>query len=207
MISIRQIQIVVCALVAACTGAGAADVPVMSDTKLIKVPLTRQATDYTCGAAAVQSVIGFYGENIRESALAKELHTTPTVGTAYKNILSFAKRHGYKSSVYRNCSLDSLTKLVDAGTPVICLIQAWPERKVHYATDWEDGHYVVAVGHDTANIYFMDPCTLGKYTFIPRQEFLTRWHDTDGKEKLVHFAMTLTKPGQHHNPDEIVKMD
>jgi predicted double-glycine peptidase len=197
----------ICALLLACPGASAADVPRMSSTKLIKVPLTRQATDYTCGAAAVQSVIGYYGDNIRESALAKELHTTPAVGTGYKNILSFAKHHGYKSAVYRNSSLDALAKMIDSGTPVICLIQAWPERKVNYSTDWADGHYVVAVGHDPANIYFMDPCTLGKYTFIPRAEFLTRWHDTDGKERLTHFALTLTKPARPADPDEIVRMD
>lgn len=32
--------------------------------KLIRVPLTRQATDYTCGAAALQSVFG-YGHKAR----------------------------------------------------------------------------------------------------------------------------------------------
>ncbi|MBX9691921.1 MAG: hypothetical protein K2Z81_06015, partial [Cyanobacteria bacterium] len=34
--------------------------------KLIKVPLTRQSTDYTCGVAALQSVLAFFGEDIRE---------------------------------------------------------------------------------------------------------------------------------------------
>jgi hypothetical protein len=55
----------------------------------------------------------------------------------------------------------------------------------------------------------MDPCTLGKYTFIPRDEFLRRWHDTDGKEKLTHFAMTLVKRSAKttHDPDEIVPME
>lgn len=181
--------------------------PSLSQLKLIKVPLTRQATDYTCGAAAVQSVIGYYGDNIRESALAKELRTNAAVGTGYQNILAFAKRHGYKVSVYKDCTIIALEKLIDNGLPVICLIQAWPERKVNYATDWEDGHYVVAVGYDRDNIYFMDPCTLGKYTFIPRAEFLTRWHDTDGKERLSHFAMTLTRAGPRHDSDEIVRME
>jgi predicted double-glycine peptidase len=135
------------------------------------------------------------------------LRTTPVVGTGYKNIQTFAKRHGYKTAIYKNSTVPALEKLLDAGTPVICLIQAWPERKVNYAKDWDDGHYVVAVGYDKNNLYFMDPCTLGKYTFIPRAEFLTRWHDTDGKERLSHFAMTLTKAATHHNPDEIVRLE
>lgn len=183
--------------------------PRLGDVKVIKVPLTRQATDYTCGAAAVQSIIGFYGDNVRESALATQLKTNSKVGTAYRNIEAYAKRHGYACTVYKNCTLAGLEKMVDAGTPVLCLIQAWPERKVDYSKDWEDGHYVVAVGYDANNVYFMDPCTLGKYTFIPRGEFLRRWHDTDGNDKLTHFALTLTKPGSKgaHNPDEIVPME
>jgi predicted double-glycine peptidase len=181
--------------------------PRVADLNLIKVPLTRQATDYTCGAAAVQSVIGYYGDNVREEALARELRTNSVRGTAYQQILAYAKRHGYKTAVYKNSSLESVQKLLDAGTPVICLIQAWPERKVDYTKDWEDGHYVVAVGHDASNVYFMDPCTLGQYTFIPKAEFLQRWHDTDGKERLTHFAMTMTKPTPKHDPDQIVKME
>lgn len=187
--------------------AAAVAAPSLSDLKLIKVPLTRQATDYTCGAAAVQSVIGYYGTNVREEALAKELRTNSIIGTQYKNIVGYAQRHGYKSSVYKNCTIAALEKLIDTGSPVICLIQAWPERKVNYAKDWEDGHYVVAVGYDHDNVYFMDPCTLGKYTFIPRNEFLSRWHDTDGKERLMHFAMTVTKPKPAHNPDEISRLE
>ena len=92
--------------------------------------------------------------------------------------------------------------------PVICLIQAWTDRKGNnYAKDWDDGHYVVAVGYDPKNIYFMDPCTLGNYTFIPTDEFLQRWHDKDTSEKLNHFALTLTKPKPAFNPSVIQKME
>ena len=185
----------------------AAAVVLSGSTKLIKVPMTRQATDYTCGAAAVQSVIGYYGEDIRESALAKELHTNSTIGTAYKQIEAFGKRHGYKVAVHKNASLTDLKKLIDGGTPAICLIQAWPERKVDYAKDWEDGHYVVAIGYDANNMYFMDPSTLGRYTFIPIDEFLKRWHDTDGKERLHNFIMTVTKPKAQFSQDEIVRLE
>jgi predicted double-glycine peptidase len=195
---------------ALCVDADAARTnPRMSDVKLIKVPLTRQATDYTCGAAATQSVIGYYGDNVREAALATQLKTNSKIGTAYRNIEAYAKRHGYECKVYKNSTLPALEKMVDSGTPVMCLIQAWPERKVDFGKDWDDGHWVVAVGHDANNMYFMDPCTLGKYTFIPRDEFLRRWHDTDGKEKLTHFAMTLVKRSAKttHDPDEIVPME
>src|SRR5205823_4615259 len=51
-----------------------------------------------------------------------------------------------------------------------------------WATDWDDGHWVVAVGYDKNNLYFMDPSTAGRYTYIPKAQFLERWHDIMGKD-------------------------
>lgn len=176
-------------------------------SNLIRVPMTRQATDYTCGVAALQSVFMFFGDEILESVLSKNLKADPKEGTAYQQIVRVAKSKGYTVEVFKNMTLESLKSLIDKGKPVIVLIQAWPERKVNYETDWEDGHYVVAIGHDKENIYFMDPSTLGNYTFIPIKEFLTRWHDTDSKVKLEHFGMLVEKPQPIYKPSAILKME
>lgn len=175
--------------------------------RLIRVPLSRQATDYTCGASALQSVLGYYGENVREAALAKQLRSNYEAGTRYQDIARIAKKRGYSVSIIRNAKLENLKALLDKGIPAICLIQAWPERHVNYKDDWDDGHYVVAIGYDENNVYFMDPCTLGNYTFIPTSEFLDRWHDRTTGERLVHFIMTVTKPKPAFDPEAIVKME
>lgn len=104
-------------------------------------------------------------------------------------------------------TIADLKKTIDAGKPVICLIQAWADKAVDYSNDWEDGHYVVAIGHDSDNIYFMDPSTLSNYTFIPTKEFVNRWHDTDGKEKLVHFGLIIEKAKAKYNPSSFLKLD
>jgi predicted double-glycine peptidase len=179
----------------------------LKDQRIIRVPLTRQATDYTCGAAALQSVLGYYGENFREGVLAKELRSNNTYGTSYKRIASFAQKHGYTVKIIRDAQLEQLKSLLDAQQPSIVLIQAWPEKEVNYAADWDDGHYVVAVGYDDKNVYFMDPCTIGNYTFIPVSEFMDRWHDRTTGEKLEHFIMTVSKPKAAFNPLEIKKME
>ena len=72
-------------------------------------------------------------------------------------------------------------------------------------TDWEDGHYVVAIGYDNKNIYLMDPSTLGNYTFIPIPEFLDRWHDQDPytSEFLIHFGMVIDKGQPQYDFREI----
>ncbi len=174
---------------------------------LIKVPMSRQATDYTCGVAALQSVLAYYGDEQREDALAKELRSGPKHGTAYQEIMRVAQKKGFSVEVFTDISMDDLKKLIDLGKPVICLIQAWPEKKVDYVNDWDDGHYVVAIGYDENNIFFMDPSTLGNYTFIPIREFLERWHDTDLKERLVHFAMVVEKSKPKYDPEACVKME
>ena len=175
---------------------------------LIRVPLARQATDYTCGVAALQSVLGYFGEEVREDALAKQLHSNSKDGTGFAEIVKFARKHGYTVTTTTAMTIDALKKQLDARHPVIMLIQAWPERKVNYKTDWDDGHYVVAVGYDRSNLFFMDPSTLGNYTFIPERELLDRWHDTDSKMKLQHFGMIISKAGAaRYDSREAKRMD
>lgn len=175
---------------------------------IIKIPMTRQATNYTCGVAALQSVLMFYGDEFLESDLAKLLKANPQEGTAYAEMKRFSESKGYNVQVYKDMKVTDLKKLLDAGKPVICLIQAWPERKVNYKTDWDDGHYVVTIGYDDGNVYFMDPSTLGNYTYIPTDEFLVRWHDTDSKVKLNHFGMVVQKKAKRaYHADGVKKLE
>ena len=174
---------------------------------LIHVPPVRQATAYTCGVAALQSLLAYYGDEFREGSLAGKLKAGPVHGTSYHRIERFAQARGYQVQVLRDLSLADLESLLERRTPVLVLLQAWADRKTDYATDWDDGHYVVAIGYDSANIYFMDPSTIGCYTFVPVKEFLQRWHDTDGKERLVHFGMVIGGKSPNFSYREIKYME
>jgi hypothetical protein len=92
---------------------------------------------------------------------------------------------------------------------VLLPLQAWPTSPVDYREDWDDGHWAVAVGYDSENLYFMDPSTLGNYTFIPVREFLERWHDADmdGETELRHFMLILSKEKAVYDPEAILKME
>jgi predicted double-glycine peptidase len=182
-------------------------VPMELPAVLIRVPLTRQSTDYTCGVAALQSVMGYYGDEIREDTLAKALGADRKDGTRYRKIVLFAKKKGYTVVSEHNMTVDQLQKAIDQGRPVVVLIQAWRDGKREYKHDWDDGHYVVAVGYDRQNFFFMDPSTLGNYAYIPIGEFLDRWHDTDGKEKLVHFGMSISKKAAKFNAQEVKRLE
>jgi len=174
----------------------------------IRVPMTRQSRDYTCGTAALQSVLAYYGEEFRDDELEKKLKSNAKDGTAYLEMVRFALEKSFQVDIIKEMKLERLKSDIERGLPVICLIQAWSEQSsVDYKQDWDDGHYVVAIGFDTNNIYFMDPSTLGNYAYIPIPEFLSRWHDTDGKERLENFGMVISRDPPAFKPDAIKKIE
>ncbi len=176
--------------------------------RCIKVPLTRQAKDYTCGVAATQSILGYYGDDYRQDVLEQDLKTTQD-GTSYKDIESFAISLGYSVDVFLDMTEEQLRSNLDQRMPVMLQIQAWADNlPADYKNDWDDGHWVIAVGYDSDNYYFMDPSTLGNYTYIPRTEFPDRWHDVDNDgTQLIHFGMIIKRGQPVFVYDTVTKMD
>ena len=113
-------------LLAALAAIYSSNLPFCASENLIAVPMTRQATDYTCGAAAVQSLFGYFGEDINEGDLAKVLKTNSEEGTDYNEIVRVAKEKGYEVKVYK--------AVIDRGHQSIC------------ACGDEAGIFVIAAG-------------------------------------------------------------
>lgn len=94
-------------------------------------------------------------------------------------------------------TLDSLKTQIDAGHPVMIALQAWsePEDGIYkWTEEWDSGHYVVTIGYDDKNVYFMDPSTLGNYAYVPIPEFLERWHDIDHRgDKVLQLGLVIYK--------------
>lgn len=144
------------------------------------MPLVRQSTSYSCGAAALQSVLGYYGnEDYDESDLMKLLGTNPEWGTVLEDMAKFAEEQGLRTRIASNQTLAQLRAHIAKNQAVIIEAQAWQEDDIEtpYPDDWESGHYMVVIGVDDKNVYFMDPSLLGSRGFIPAHEFLERWHD------------------------------
>jgi hypothetical protein len=168
---------------------------------LIRVPLVRQTKDYTCGAAALQSILLYYGEDdYSQAELAKILGAHPQHGTSYRAILRFANRKFSDPKkrdflMWKRCdmAIDDLRQVIDSGRPSILIFQAWGKPGVNWKKEWKEGHYAVAVGYDENNLYFMDPSTPGHYSYIPNEEFLDRWHDRDPAtgEKLIQCGLVI----------------
>lgn len=197
----------------------------LSVVNLMKMPIYRQAHNFTCGVACVQSALRYVGYDLdtREDKLLKILESTPTNGTNRAKIKEFLNNVTYSEDDSEEDSRifnDLEWKSFNGGTydreiapfnelwetlsgefakSVICIIQAWGDPALYAAEENDDGHYVIAVGtaHDSDNkayIIFMDPSTAGGYTYIERDEFMTRWHDWDGgksNEALYYYGLVL----------------
>lgn len=145
---------------------------------LLPVPDTRQSTIYSCGAAALQAVLMYWGVEYREDELMEMLGTDPEQGTHPESIVRVARELGFEAELREGMTLEDLSRLVGEGVPVIVDCQAWREGdQPPWRDTWEDGHYMVVIGIDSENVYFEDPSALGSRGFIPRDEFLERWHD------------------------------
>jgi predicted double-glycine peptidase len=167
----------------------------------LPVPLVPQATRYSCGAAALLSVLQYFkSAYVNESGLYPALQTTPEAGTHPRAILRVALSKGLEGELKTGMTLDDLRESLARGMPVILDIQAWPVLKpghppVDWKNTWEEGHYVVLVGMDEEFAYAMDPSTHASYGYLPLAELIDRWHDyeaSSGKvERYIHLGIRL----------------
>jgi predicted double-glycine peptidase len=146
----------------------------------LMVPMFRQATLYTCGVASLDAIM-YYWQVYEgtEGALARECATTEEDGTKPASIVKVAEHHNLTAYMKEGLTLDDLESAVAEGWTLIVDVQAWAllPPPVDWANTWEDGHYVVLLGLDADYVFLMDPSTGAHYAYVPRQEFLSRWHD------------------------------
>jgi predicted double-glycine peptidase len=164
---------------------------------MIDLPNIRQTTDFTCGAASLLSVLNYYGlYEDSEMVLANELATSRDWGTDPINIIKVANKYGLETQEHINMTMQQLEDYVKAGIPVLVAYQAWSESDLDWSVCWDDGHYSVVVGMDADKVYFEDPSLgAGEVGFIPRVEFVDRWHDIDHDgEPLYQYGVALSYP-------------
>lgn len=163
---------------------------------LYDVPLVRQSTTYSCGAAALLAALEYYGiDDHNESEVMALVGTSPTKGTEIERMAKLAEQHHLRTEIRAGLSLDEIKAHIANEQLAVIELQAWPDSDVPsppYPEVWTDGHYAIAIGVDEEKIYFMDPSLLGSRGFIPAKEFLDRWHEISTKgEKVQHSALLL----------------
>ena len=170
----------------------------MSQFRLLKQ--TRQMTEYSCGASALQSVLSHWGREIEEEALMRLLGTNPEVGTFPADMVRGARALGFDAVSKENATLEEVERFTASGHPVIALAQLWRSEKdttESAADEWDCGHYIVVLAVDADYVYFQDPYIRMGKGFVPRSAFDEHWHQIMGgaelarSEKLHHVAIFI----------------
>ena len=173
---------------------------------------TRQATEYSCGASALQSVLSYWGKDVDEEDLMKILGTNPEVGTYPEDLVKGARSLGFEAEVKENLTVDDIEASTKKGIPVIILGQAWRSKKdsgMFPEDAWADGHYFVALAVDKDYVYFEDPFVRMGKGFMPRDAFEEIWHNVMGgdlnKPKQMHLGIFIKgkKPAQPQRLQEV----
>jgi hypothetical protein len=163
----------------------------VNNMKLMEFPELRQSRNYDCGASALQACLFYYGQEVREDDLIKELHVDPNIGAEPAEIIRVAIKYGITPIEVDNMTIDDLKIYVDRGVPVMMMVQAWPDEPVDWENEWDWAHWVVAIGYDDKNIYFEDPASF-KRTVLSYGELEKRWHAyLDQENKSYHYGIVM----------------
>jgi predicted double-glycine peptidase len=169
---------------------------------------TRQSTEYSCGASALQAVLSYWGKDVEEQELMQRLNTSPETGTYVGDIVRVAREFGFTAEVKEDLTLPNLHAALTKGIPVIVCGQAWRSREHSNKSaqeDWEDDHYFVVLGMDDKYIYYQDPFAKRGSAFVSHRLFEESWHNVRGitsadKEKQIHLGVFIsgdTPPRRH----------
>ncbi|MFH1314813.1 MAG: cysteine peptidase family C39 domain-containing protein [Candidatus Uhrbacteria bacterium] len=174
--------------------------------KTLKFSELRQTYNWDCGANAIQSVLAYYGIDVRESIVMKIAGTTRG-GTPISGIKKVVKKYGLKQKSGK-MEIDDIKQYLDNEIPVILLVQAWTEKNnVDWEKDWVDGHYVVAIGYDKTKLYFEDPSSVLR-TYLTYNEFMKRWHDVDKNgKKYINWGMAVFGKKAEYDLSKPIHMD
>ncbi len=148
-------------------------------------PNGRQETSFTCGPAAMQTVLDSFGIYRRQSDLARELGTTAAEGTRPDALVRCAWSEGLHAKQSRNTRFESVVAAVRRGARVILNFQAWPERGQRVGQGAQDGHYAVVQRATDEELVLADPSS-ARPVLLSREDLEDRWYDVDADGHPVH---------------------
>jgi len=157
---------------------------------------TRQSTEYSCGASALQAVLSYWRRRVDEAELMELMHTNSEVGTYPEDMVRGARSLGFDAEMKDHLTLDEVQRFTAGGDPMIALAQVWRSHKgaSSVADEWDSGHYIVVLGVDDDYVYFQDPYVRMSKAFVPRKSFEDHWHQvmggvSTGNPNLVHVGI------------------
>lgn len=140
---------------------------------LLDVPFVKQKDEF-CGPASLSSVFKFYGIDIPQEDIGKEVYNPKLKGALITDLEDFAKSKGFKT-VLKKSNINEIKVFIDEKKPVIALIDLgfWIISQPHY---------VVIVGYNDKGFFVHSGYE--EKVFIPYEDFEKKWNKL-GKTILV----------------------
>ena len=145
----------------------------------VEVPLVRQSGSKDCGAAALASVLGYWGRPVEASEIDRATGRSAGKRVSAGELAGYAKQRGLSAFVFYGDFAD-LAHELEQGRPVIVGVAK------QYAPKQALAHYEVVVGYHRASrrILTLDPARGFRENSM--QGFLAEWAPT-GRVTLVTF--------------------
>ncbi len=159
---------------------------------MLRLRAFRQSEGF-CGPASLKMVLGYFGVEKSEKALARLAGSTRAFGTPAKGLVKAAQDLGFKASVRDEAEFSDLDRMLKKNIPVIV---NW------FST--QEGHYSVAIRLTAKKIWLLDPET-GTIQDFSRTVFRQIWFDFEAqkpysKETLILRRMIVVEPSKTTSP-------
>lgn len=156
----------------------------------VRVPEAAQATDYTCGPAALRGALAAFGIGVDEDTLAAQAQTSASGGTSIHGLKAAAEQNGLSAEVVQGMTTDELVEHLANGCVVLACIQAGDDVEEH-----DSSHWVVPCAvkdmTDVMVVEAMDPSVEGVRSVAAVPEWEQRWHCIDMGERVEGLALVL----------------
>ncbi|MFQ5900110.1 MAG: C39 family peptidase [Thermodesulfobacteriota bacterium] len=112
--------------------------------------------DYYCGPSSLASVLNFYGMEIGQEEIAREIFLPKLKGSLTIDMLNYAKELGFKARFYKGDMAD-LKNNVAAGKPLILFLDLgsmiYPIRHYVMVLGFNDEHVITYSGKEKDKVY------------------------------------------------------
>lgn len=133
----------------------------------INVPFFYQNADHTCGPAAVQMALAYFGLKVSQEELEKEMDPCVKCGTHRRILMQSLEDRGLAYQVKSQGSLSDIKAFLKQKLLVI----------VRYLEpDSKEPHYAVVTGVGSASVVLNDPWHGANFK-LDSEEFLKRWQE------------------------------
>jgi len=137
-------------------------------TYIKDVPFVSQGSDNTCGQAVMTMLLQYWGVDIDYQTVVNEGNPL-NLATSYDAVQDYLRKKGLSVQAYRGGNLEVLVRQIQAGKPVMVLLDFG---------SLQQAHYVLVTGYNARrNTIIMHESQSGPYMELDVDSFIEMWQN------------------------------